>query len=96
MLLVSVDGNWSVRSAASGAITAQPGPVDAEPTALFRDSPTWALDTTAMAYIKSCQGSSPGDNIDPGYLAYFDFNADGQVDVADLGQFASRYLTTLP
>ncbi|MDQ6684090.1 MAG: OmpA family protein [Pseudomonadota bacterium] len=44
------------------------GTVDAEPTALFRDSPTWALDTTAVAYIKSCQGSSPGDSIDPGYL----------------------------
>ena len=33
---------------------------------------------------------------DPGYLAYFDFNADGRVDVADLGAFAARYLTTLP
>ena len=42
--------------------------VDAEPTAFFRDSPTWALDKTAVAYIKSCQGSSPGDTIDPGYL----------------------------
>ncbi len=42
--------------------------VDAEPTALFRDAPTWALDRTALAYIKSCQGSSPGDNVDPGYL----------------------------
>ncbi|MEO6364068.1 MAG: OmpA family protein [Caldimonas sp.] len=42
--------------------------VNAEPIALFRDSPTWALDGTAQAYIKSCQGSSPGDTIDPGYL----------------------------
>ena len=42
--------------------------VDAEPIALFRDAPTWALDRTALAYIKSCQGSSPGDTIDPGYL----------------------------
>jgi outer membrane protein OmpA-like peptidoglycan-associated protein len=42
--------------------------VNAEPTAFYRDSPTWALDRTAMAYIKSCQGSSPGDTIDPGYL----------------------------
>ena len=33
---------------------------------------------------------------DPLYLAYFDVNADGRVDVADLGAFASRYLTTLP
>lgn len=42
--------------------------VNAEPTSLFRESPTWALDKTAMAYIKSCQGSSPGDAIDPDYL----------------------------
>jgi outer membrane protein OmpA-like peptidoglycan-associated protein len=42
--------------------------VNAEPTTFFRDSPTWALDKTAIAYIKSCQGSSPGDSIDPGYL----------------------------
>jgi outer membrane protein OmpA-like peptidoglycan-associated protein len=42
--------------------------VNAEPIALFRDSPTWALDKSAMAYIKSCQGSSAGDTIDPGYL----------------------------
>jgi outer membrane protein OmpA-like peptidoglycan-associated protein len=42
--------------------------VNAEPTAFYRDSPTWALDRTAIAYIKSCQGSSPGDTVDPGYL----------------------------
>ncbi|MEO8524793.1 MAG: OmpA family protein, partial [Caldimonas sp.] len=42
--------------------------VNAEPTPFFRDSPTWSLDKTAVAYIKSCQGSSPGDTIDPAYL----------------------------
>jgi outer membrane protein OmpA-like peptidoglycan-associated protein len=42
--------------------------VDAEPVPLYRESPTWALDATALAYIKSCQGSSPGDPIAPGYL----------------------------
>ncbi|HEY3635057.1 MAG TPA: OmpA family protein [Caldimonas sp.] len=42
--------------------------VDAEPRPLFRDSPTWALDTTAQAYIRSCQGSSPGDPVAPAYL----------------------------
>jgi outer membrane protein OmpA-like peptidoglycan-associated protein len=42
--------------------------VNAEPTPFFRDSPTWSLDKTAAAYIKSCQGSSPGDMIDPAYL----------------------------
>jgi outer membrane protein OmpA-like peptidoglycan-associated protein len=44
------------------------GTVNAEPTALFRDSPTWNRDRTIAAYIKSCQGSSPGDTIDPTYL----------------------------
>jgi len=42
--------------------------VDAEPLAMYRESPTWALDATALAYIKSCQGSSPGDPVAPGYL----------------------------
>ena len=42
--------------------------VNAEPTVLFRDSPTWNRDKTILAYIKSCQGSSPGDTIDPNYL----------------------------
>ena len=42
--------------------------VDAEPIALFREAPTWALDATAEAYIKSCQGSNPGDPIAPLYL----------------------------
>ena len=34
--------------------------VDAEPIALFRESPTWALDETAQGYIKSCQASNAG------------------------------------
>jgi outer membrane protein OmpA-like peptidoglycan-associated protein len=44
------------------------GSVNAEPTAFFRDSPTWARDRTTNAYIKSCQGSTAGDNVDPSYL----------------------------
>jgi outer membrane protein OmpA-like peptidoglycan-associated protein len=42
--------------------------VDAEPIALFREAPTWALDATAEAYIKSCDGSNPGDPVAPLYL----------------------------
>ena len=42
--------------------------VSAEPTPFYRDSPTWALDRTALAYIRSCQGSAAGDSVDPGYL----------------------------
>ena len=42
--------------------------VNAEPTALFRDNPTWVLDKTVVAYARSCQGSVAGDAVDPGYL----------------------------
>ena len=42
--------------------------VAAEPTALVRDSPTWALDPTTRAYIDSCQASSAGDAFAPAYL----------------------------
>ena len=42
--------------------------VDAEPTSLVRDSPTWALDPTTQAYIESCQGGSAGDALVPAYL----------------------------
>jgi outer membrane protein OmpA-like peptidoglycan-associated protein len=42
--------------------------VDAEPVALYRDSPTWTLDATTRGYIKTCQGSASGDAIAPAYL----------------------------
>jgi len=42
--------------------------VDAEPVPLYRDSPTWALDATTRAYIKTCQGSEAGDAISSVYL----------------------------
>lgn len=43
--------------------------VSAEPTPVFRDSPTWNKDATTIAYVKSCQGSAPGDAADAGYLS---------------------------
>lgn len=42
--------------------------VDAEPVALYRDSPTWTLDETTRAYIRSCQDSAAGDAVAPAYL----------------------------
>ncbi len=42
--------------------------VNAEPTPFFRDSPTWALDRSTRAYIRSCQGSSPGELVAVDYL----------------------------
>jgi hypothetical protein len=31
-----------------------------------------------------------------GFLAYFDFNGDGHIDIADFGQFSIRIFTLLP
>ena len=31
-----------------------------------------------------------------GFLAYFDFNNDGHIDIADFGQFSIRLFTPLP
>ena len=42
--------------------------VDAEPVPLYRDSPTWTLDATTLAYVKTCQGSAVGDAAAPAYL----------------------------
>jgi outer membrane protein OmpA-like peptidoglycan-associated protein len=53
---------------AKRADRATAGSVDAEPTPFFRDSPTWVRDRTTSAYVKSCQGSTAGDNADPAYL----------------------------
>ncbi len=60
--------------------------VNAEPTPFYRDSPTWALDKTTLAYIKSCQGSSPGDAMSAEYLARLPAQAlirEAQVALAD-------------
>ena len=32
----------------------------------------------------------------PGFLAYFDYNNDGTIDIADFGQFAIPMFTVLP
>ena len=60
-----------------------------------------AVDTTSnSAGFYALKGLFAGTYLkavgDPGFLAYFDFNGDNRIDVADLGQFAVRYLTTLP
>jgi hypothetical protein len=62
---------------------------------------------TALANQISAGGQArdgdgtPGDDYTFGdpqglYRFYGDANADGRADVQDLGQFAQRYLTTLP
>ena len=50
-----------------GVARALPDGVDPTPTAFFSDSPVFAKDAATEAYIKSCQGSKPGDPISPVY-----------------------------
>ena len=37
------------------------------PTPYFRDSPAWTKDPATEGYIKTCQGTKPGDPINPVY-----------------------------
>lgn len=50
-----------------GVARAKPDGVDATPTPYYRDSPVWAKDQATDAYIKTCQGTKLGDQIDPAY-----------------------------
>jgi outer membrane protein OmpA-like peptidoglycan-associated protein len=51
-----------------GTARAKPEGVDITPTAYFQDSPTWAPDQATEGYIKTCQGTKPGDPINPVYV----------------------------
>lgn len=50
-----------------GVARAQPQGVDATPTRYFQDSPVWMRDPATEGYIKTCQGTRPGDPINPIY-----------------------------
>lgn len=50
-----------------GVARALPEGIDATPTAFFQDSPVFAKDAATDAYVKSCQGTRVGDNIDQAY-----------------------------
>lgn len=50
-----------------GTARAKPEGVDITPTAYFKDSPTWTPDPATEGYIKTCQGTKPGDPINPVY-----------------------------
>lgn len=41
--------------------------VDSTPTAYFNDSPAWTRDRAVEGYIRTCQGTKPGDPIDAVY-----------------------------
>jgi outer membrane protein OmpA-like peptidoglycan-associated protein len=50
-----------------GVARAKPEGVDTSPTSYFSDSPVLAKDPATEAYIKSCQGTRPGDPIEQVY-----------------------------
>jgi outer membrane protein OmpA-like peptidoglycan-associated protein len=57
----------SKKIVSKGVARARPEGVDATPTAYFNDSPVLAKDPATDGYIKSCQGTKPGDQIEQVY-----------------------------
>ncbi len=51
-----------------GLAFAKPDGVDPTPLPAFRDNPAWAEDGPTTGYIRTCQGTRPGDPIHPMYL----------------------------
>ena len=51
-----------------GVARARPETIDVTPTPAFADTPVWAADPATSQYIKACQGTKPGDPIDPIYV----------------------------
>ena len=51
-----------------GVARAKPEAIDVTPTPAFADTPVWAADPATSLYIKACQGTKPGDPIDPIYV----------------------------
>jgi outer membrane protein OmpA-like peptidoglycan-associated protein len=51
-----------------GVARAKPDAVEVAPSPAFADSPVWANDPATKIYIKACQGSKPGDPLDPVYI----------------------------
>lgn len=50
-----------------GVARAKPENIDVTPTAYFNDVPAFSKDAATEAYIKSCQGTQPGDPINEVY-----------------------------
>jgi outer membrane protein OmpA-like peptidoglycan-associated protein len=50
-----------------GLAFSRPDGVDATPLAHYRDAPAWTEDPATLGYIRTCQGTSAGDPINPMY-----------------------------
>ena len=57
----------SGRIVSKGVARARLEGVDITPTPYYADSPAWAADPATASYIKTCQGTRPGDPIDAVY-----------------------------
>ncbi|MEA3155027.1 MAG: hypothetical protein QOK44_2616 [Betaproteobacteria bacterium] len=51
-----------------GLAFAQTDGVDATPITYFQDAPAWTEDPATLGYIRTCQGTKPGDPINPLYV----------------------------
>jgi hypothetical protein len=51
-----------------GLAFATPEGVDSRPLPLERDAPAWLEDASTTGYIRTCQGTRPGDPIHPAYV----------------------------
>ena len=51
-----------------GRARATPVGVPVEPSKYYADSPVWTVDPSVQAYIKSCQGTKPGEMLDQAYV----------------------------
>ena len=54
-----------------GVARAKPEAIKTDPTPVFADAPIWTNDPATSSYIKTCQGSKPGDPVDPFYVERF-------------------------
>lgn len=50
-----------------GLAFAEKDGVDITPTPFFQDSPAWTQDPATQGYVRTCQGTKPGDPINPAY-----------------------------
>jgi outer membrane protein OmpA-like peptidoglycan-associated protein len=50
-----------------GVARALPEGIDPTPAAFFNDSPVFAKDASTDSYVKTCQGTKVGDNVDQSY-----------------------------
>ena len=76
-----------------GVARAKPEGIDVNPTAAFNDAAMWIKDPTIDGYVKTCQATKLGDNIDQVYFA--GINTAAAVSDAVLAYDGGRYADAL-